>query len=377
MKKIYYILSIVGVIIVLLALAFLGYRYFYHSKIGGDSSMGMANPASTNCEKVGGRLEIQTREDGGQYGLCFFDDNRACEEWALMRGECPVGGVKTTGFDTITQKFCAWSGGSTTAQENAQCAFKNGVVCSVKDFYIGQCTNNVPSLTDKNDFYSISISYPDEPWDSTGVIKQYAEYVFNQKKTEWKIGGQSYTNEQQLAAQFPDRPKMTYEYLSTFEKSTSPKLKTVSYVFTNYEFTGGAHGNTTITTFSFGASGQMKIEDILNFNDNHNDIALTKLTATKLLNDANIKTYTDENMVRDGLGLNCIAANGTFDKVACNRDGFFFPSNFQNFVITDTGLTFIMNRYQVAPYVAGNPKVSFTWEELKPFLNKGFVIGEK
>jgi putative hemolysin len=32
----------------------------------------------------------------GQYGVCFFEDNRQCEEWALLRGDCPVGGKKVT-----------------------------------------------------------------------------------------------------------------------------------------------------------------------------------------------------------------------------------------------------------------------------------------
>jgi hypothetical protein len=99
----------------------------------------MANPASVNCQQQGGNLVIQTRGDGGQYGLCYFEDNRACEEWALMRGDCPVGGVKTTGFDTEAQKFCAWSGGSTFAQPNAVCTFKDGSKCSNDAFYSGIC----------------------------------------------------------------------------------------------------------------------------------------------------------------------------------------------------------------------------------------------
>ncbi|ALN57378.1 putative hemolysin [Lysobacter enzymogenes] len=47
--------------------------------------VGMANPASVNCQKLGGRLEIRTGKDGGQYGLCHLPDGRVCEEWALMR----------------------------------------------------------------------------------------------------------------------------------------------------------------------------------------------------------------------------------------------------------------------------------------------------
>ena len=99
----------------------------------------LANPASVNCTQKGGQLQIQTRPDGGQYGLCFFEDNRACEEWALFNNECPFGGRRTTGFDTIAQKFCAWSGGQTFAVENAICIFNDGSTCPDDAFYQGTC----------------------------------------------------------------------------------------------------------------------------------------------------------------------------------------------------------------------------------------------
>ena len=103
------------------------------------SSAGMRNPASVNCVNKGGTLVIKKRGDGGEYGLCQFEDNQACEEWALYRGECPVGGVKTTGFDNIQQNYCAWTGGQTYAVPNAKCTLPNGHVCSDNDLYNGTC----------------------------------------------------------------------------------------------------------------------------------------------------------------------------------------------------------------------------------------------
>src|SRR5262245_52405113 len=41
-----------------------------------------ANPASENCVAQGGRLVIETAGDGGEFGVCLFEDNRQCEEWA-------------------------------------------------------------------------------------------------------------------------------------------------------------------------------------------------------------------------------------------------------------------------------------------------------
>lgn len=50
----------------------------------------IANPASVNCERLGGRVTIITAEDGGQIGMCTALNGSQCEEWALMRGECTL-----------------------------------------------------------------------------------------------------------------------------------------------------------------------------------------------------------------------------------------------------------------------------------------------
>ena len=53
----------------------------------------LANPASVNCVQQEGTLSIERRPDGGEYGVCVFADNYQCEEWALLRGECPRRGA--------------------------------------------------------------------------------------------------------------------------------------------------------------------------------------------------------------------------------------------------------------------------------------------
>lgn len=56
-------------------------------------SAGIANPASVYCTENGGKLEIRTAADGGQIGVCKFEDGSECEEWAYFRKECKVGEV--------------------------------------------------------------------------------------------------------------------------------------------------------------------------------------------------------------------------------------------------------------------------------------------
>lgn len=47
-------------------------------------NVGMANPASVYCVKVGGKLEI-VNEKHGQVGYCTLPDGERVEEWTLLR----------------------------------------------------------------------------------------------------------------------------------------------------------------------------------------------------------------------------------------------------------------------------------------------------
>lgn len=101
----------------------------------------LANPASVYCERIGGTLTIE-KNNLGEYGLCNFLDGRACEEWALFRGDCPKGGVKTTGYDTTPEKYCAWLGGKTYSVKGASCTLPNGKICEDEALYNGSCSPN-------------------------------------------------------------------------------------------------------------------------------------------------------------------------------------------------------------------------------------------
>jgi len=105
-----------------------------------------ANPASQNCTARGGTLSIERTGAGGEYGVCVFDDNRQCEEWALLRGECPVGGVGVAGYATPPGRYCAITGGryavtasTNTPDEQGSCTFKDGKSCNARAYYDGRC----------------------------------------------------------------------------------------------------------------------------------------------------------------------------------------------------------------------------------------------
>jgi putative hemolysin len=81
--------------------------------------------------------------------VCGFADNRQCEEWALLRGECPPGGVRVTGYRTAAARYCAISGGqyqvtanSGAANEEGTCTLRSGQSCQADAYYRGTCTRS-------------------------------------------------------------------------------------------------------------------------------------------------------------------------------------------------------------------------------------------
>jgi putative hemolysin len=74
-------------------------------------------------------------------------DNRQCEEWALLRGACPVGGIRVTGYITPQARYCAIRGGdyvvmreqTTTAPEQGSCTLPGEPTCDALALYEGRC----------------------------------------------------------------------------------------------------------------------------------------------------------------------------------------------------------------------------------------------
>ncbi len=105
----------------------------------------LANPASVNCAKVGGRLVLEKNPQGAEFGVCYFEDNRQCEEWALLRGECAAGGRRVTGYATQAGRYCAITGGEYTdvsedaSGEHGNCILPGGRKCEAEAYYRGDC----------------------------------------------------------------------------------------------------------------------------------------------------------------------------------------------------------------------------------------------
>ncbi len=109
----------------------------------------LANPASQNCAAKGGKV-VMEKNPRGEFGVCLFDDNMQCEEWAMLRNECRTGGIKVTGFVTPAARYCAITGGSYTVTGNSntptepgKCTFPNGKTCTAAAYWNGSCSRQM------------------------------------------------------------------------------------------------------------------------------------------------------------------------------------------------------------------------------------------
>ncbi len=233
-------------------------------------------------------------------------------------------------------------------------------------------------IEDKTEFYEITARYPSDKLDKNNIIEEFVFSQVEQKKEEWKIGGELYKQEEEAQKQFPDRPKMVYSFDLNYQKFSSDKAGTVSYLFNIYEYAGGANGQEKVQSFTFDKDGLVNVESILDISGYHpnskdvnkprqNDILISELILEETKNDK--EQYPDSNLTREGLGLSYLENDGvTLNHKKCNCDGWFFGSNLQNFVPTDSGLVFYFDECKITTCSAGVVGVSLSWETLSPFL---------
>lgn len=100
---------------------------------GQGKQTGLANPASVHCGKVGGTLKLQRTLDGGSMGICYFEGDHQCEEWALFRKECPVGGVEISKGMSPAQRSCLIRGGEFVLVTPASSSHRADGLCNLPD----------------------------------------------------------------------------------------------------------------------------------------------------------------------------------------------------------------------------------------------------
>lgn len=123
------------------------------------------------------------------------------------------------------------------------------------------------------------------------------------------------------------RSDVQFQFFVSTKIATSSK--TVSYIISTYEFTGGAHGGMGVKTYTYDQKGKLiNIEDVLG-----KDYMKTVAPLSKEFFYNTLGSSSEKSMVDDG----------TSEK----------KENFSSWYLTDKLIVFIFGQYQVGPYVLG------------------------
>ncbi len=117
----------------------------------------------------------------------------------------------------------------------------------------------------------------------------------------------------------------------------------ISVLFTFFEYSGGAHPNTTTESFNYdlNRNAPVRLADLFTPNSNY----------LKVISDYSVRELKKLDTVSS-------VENGAGPKV----------ENFHSWNITPAGLKITFDRYQVGPYVAGEHEVVVPYSVLKPII---------
>jgi hypothetical protein len=142
----------------------------------------------------------------------------------------------------------------------------------------------------------------------------------------------------------------TYQLYAT--STTSHYNNLSSTLVELYQFTGGAHGGTLLTSFTYDDAG--------------NSLALANLFAPNtdyLTRVANAATPLLQKKLQD---------EDTFVLEMFDPGVQPTEENYKTFTVSDEGITVVFQQYQVGPYVIGSPEVTIPFDVLNDILNQTY-----
>ncbi|MEO5645971.1 MAG: DUF3298 domain-containing protein [Candidatus Paceibacterota bacterium] len=194
------------------------------------------------------------------------------------------------------------------------------------------------TITDNASYYTISAIYPVVKDDViNGYFKTFVTNAISQFKddTSWAAGEGATIAPAEASS------------LSLDIKYTEQKSATAdNFIFSITTYTGGAHGLQATKTFSFSPTGQQ--------------IMLAALFKNGINGLKTVAPYVQQQLSK----------SADADQTAIKAGAAPTESNFQNFIITDEGVTFIFDPYQVAPYSAGTQTVKVPLSAFKTIASK-------
>jgi hypothetical protein len=186
-------------------------------------------------------------------------------------------------------------------------------------------------------YYSIDLEYPKARPNELAEVRDYVDMVRSDfmalvPKTAQEAEDQGFGEDRTLVLKM--------------ETTVYTSSTTVTYKLETYMFTGGAHGGTFISTFTYDKAGKLLLlKDILSSPD-----ALEKLSARA-------RNYFYNKL--GSQGQREIINIGTEPK----------EENWSAWYATDKSVTFIFQQYQIGPYAIGIQEFPLSRAEAKTLLN--------
>lgn len=155
----------------------------------------------------------------------------------------------------------------------------------------------------------------------------------------------------------PDELPAWYNYEYDFQTRLQPGAPHVwNYTVLSFSYTGGAHPNTYRQCLNIDArDGHLYTKEEV-FDLNH-ESDICQLLLRELIAEANRRLETDTITSVQGL-----QENG----MLLNDGGLFVPDNF---LLKKDHVVFVYNRYDIAPYSAGDFVLTVSNDELQPYYN--------
>lgn len=185
-------------------------------------------------------------------------------------------------------------------------------------------------------------------YDTRDDINTFTHAKLNEIEKEYKEEIQSYLNDGM-------EPAGHWNH-SSFE-SLSPLINNQNYlvmIFSGYQYTGGAHGFSYEQFYTYEHRKQkwLELKDVLNLN------------FTKEINKVLDKAARKEFNLPQGKKLNEIEESPFIAEEI---------SVTENFTLSKKGITFHYGLYELTPYAFGYYEILIPYEDLKPYLAKGFA----
>lgn len=129
--------------------------------------------------------------------------------------------------------------------------------------------------------------------------------------------------------------------------------KLLSYSYESYAFLGGAHGNSSRMLYNFDLKDAHIIKEDELFRSGYS-ASLTQLIKEEI-----------------------VAQSAEIESVADLDDFSFWSDQIKpngNFYISEDGLVYVFNQYEIAPYSMGQTEVTISFSKLKPLLKEGNTL---